>query len=735
MLYALAEAQAQLTFDRLHEGRPLRGAVHSYDPMRGRLRVTLRPGVAEALREALPAGTRLRYATAVRHESYVLDGALATWRGDSLELGDPGWAVLSDRRAAPRQAVGSRVHIEGRDFQVLDVSSRGLAVADPEGHLPAEGRVRYGLPGGPESTALVCYSSDGRVGLMCLGDAQAWPPPLQEARLEHLPALIEAQRVTPAERVEFGRLVGLWSEAGEGPRMAIVVAPAFAKTKECTALLAQMLCASFAASGRAVSVLRIDFSNALGESHRDRAHWRAGHETVGLLPSACVEDLRCAVDYALERSGALDCALIGASFSGPLCLRAAVTHPGVTALAQLMGGSDLQDLIRAATGGVDYIARARAGLGGELESLLGVLSDTRRWAGDALEHELAGLADAQLDASRLRVPLLWVQGDYDAFVNARRVRALLGAASGPRKLVTVPTGHVPSRSAEARLSYAPVIRFLLAQLGAEARLAAPDEASCARQEALEWSRAPRARLASPADYWRDYMLGEGGGLGFEVLAMTREYRAFMAAQTDLLQGPVVHDLGGGLGHALPHLAAGGVGEVHLYDLVAELLPRARARGRDLGLRVHTEVWDASEGVPELGEAREVLLSLFLSVLQQPLDFLRALYAALPIGATVVASSICPDADLSKVYAGLMADVEAGAIAPPEGWDRARLREAVRAYMNSAAWLLRLTEEGTFTLYDASGLAGLLRAAGFEIRSATPAFGAPPRAVIVHAIKS
>jgi hypothetical protein len=129
------------------------------------------------------------------------------------------------------------------------------------------------------------------------------------------------------------------------------------------------------------------------------------------------------------------------------------------------------------------------------------------------------------------------------------------------------------------------------------------------------------------------------------------------------------------------------------------------------------------------------MSLFLSCLPDPLAFLRRLHAALPSGAWLVASSIRPDADLSGIYTSLIEEIGQGLVPPPEGVSSDDFLSGVREYMSSAAWLLRLADEGTFRFFEENGLLQLFTTAGFSVEHVTTAFGTPPRAVILAARKN
>ncbi|MFN7954433.1 MAG: ATP-binding protein [bacterium] len=711
MLESLVAEQAPLTFARMYAGRAVTARAIGYDAGRRHLRVALENP------HALGApGDYLCYSTFARHESFSMDGYLLGFESHEARLSLPALCAATDQRAQDRLALDLdstlSVVIEGRTLPIFDVSPRGFSYFERE--------LR------PEHEVGKILDVDLDFGDGCIGHervavrhhrAQPWggftvgvtfleggaARPVADARLtieEDYPgtdlAPREAIRPYAADRVEFRagsrKLVGLWTEVEHpGPASVVVIPPAWAKTKESTSLLAQVLAASFDANLRHLAVLRLDYSNALGESDKDPEFREPGKETLGLTFSACVEDVRAAVDFAHHKLATPPraTALVGMSFSGPLCLRAAVEELRVTTLVELMGASDIQDLVRMASGGIDYVAKHRAGIHGDVQNVLGLLADTDRWSADGIRHRLVFLQDAQADAAKLTVPILWVHGVYDAFVNVNRIRSILDCApTVERKLVTVPCGHIPTKSTEAVISFVPVIRHLLAAVDVlDPVIAVPTREQAERVTAAEWAAAPRSQLASPRDYWRGYMLGEeGGSLGFDVLAATREYRELMQRQVELLaigDDDWVHDVGGGMGHSIPFLARlpRRPRGVIAYDLVPQVLEQAARRAAALGVPFTAEEWDAACEPPpaSLHAARAVLMSLFLSCLPDALGFLRRLHAVLPEGACVVASSIRPDADLSGVYTRFIEDIAAGVVAPPEGTTAGALARRARIH--------------------------------------------------------
>jgi len=750
ILGGLARSDAALTFSQLHRGRPLAGRCVAYAPETARLQVALPAGVEPELE-----GEPVWACAVLEHESVLLKLAPLD-AGAGRVVFQAERLLLTQRRADERQPLpGAWVEVAGQRLPIRDISSRGLAaVAGPGCPLapgvPAAAVLHRGRGDAEPVTLLPRYrrpsGDEWLIGASLLPpEILADRPPLEELRWRQeavgarlLPAAV------PTEKIHFGeperRLVGSWNEAaGPGPKTLVVIPPAWGRTKESSALLAQLIAASFAAAGRHAAVLRFDYAETLGESHRSCVE--TGREALHFTVTGGVADIRRAVDVGAARLGDCRVALVGMSFSGPFCLRVAATDPRVTCLAQLMGASDIQDLIRTATGGIDYVARYRAGIHSGPQNVLGLITDPDRWCADGLEAGMLELAGAQRDAALLRVPVLWICGDHDAFVNVERVRSVLEASPAPRRcLARLACGHVPSKTREAVFAAGPLLQFLLdpdTPGEASIALALPEQGALEAAVAAEWAAAPRARLEAPRDYWRGYMLGkDAGALGYEVLTLTREYRDMMARQVALLEPRpegAVHDLGGGLGHSLPHLAENGPLTVNLYDLVPQLLDTARRRWRGLPLTLHTHPWDATGPLPEaLLGADRVLMSLFLSVLPEPRALLERLAGALAPGAVVVASSVRPDADLSVVYTRLVQDVIDGRVAPPAGWSPQGLVQAIRDYMSSAAWLLRLAEEGTFRLYEPADFAALFTSAGFTVEAVELGFGDPARAVIIRA---
>jgi hypothetical protein len=113
---------------------------------------------------------------------------------------------------------------------------------------------------------------------------------------------------------------------------------------------------------------------------------------------------------------------------------------------------------------------------------------------------------------------------------------------------------------------------------------------------------------------------------------------------------------------------------------------------------------------------------------------RELHRALRSGGRLVISSNRPNSDMSEIFAKLVEDAACGRASPPAGMERGRFLGELRAYSNSAAFLLRLTEEQTFRFFGPEELRGMLEQAGFQHVELRPTFGNPPQAYVATGVK-
>ena len=409
-----------------------------------------------------------------------------TRRPPSSRFSDPSRILLIET---------DRLH---REAQVEDCSAEGLGVrlAQTESRVSRHFRVRFidGGRSGSEADAELRHQApdSARPGWTRLGLALSnygSPSPLPVVhRAEVLPgrildrarrrwsilaqgagyasarvirSLIPRRRQGPEIRVvryqnERGeRLVGIIDSWGDTRgATAVVIAPAWGRTKETLLPLARTIVETFRAASHPVVVLRFDGIRKRGESHNDPDCLEAGTEHHHFTFSQGVRDISATLDF-LERSAEL------APSRTVLVTFSAAAIDGRTALARELpdriagwasveGASDLQSAMRVISGGVDYVGGVERGVSFGFQEILGVEVDIDLAGRDAIAHKLAFLEDARRDLAQISQPITWFHGAHDAWMDLDRVKDILARGDTRRRqLVVIPTGHQLQSSRQA----------------------------------------------------------------------------------------------------------------------------------------------------------------------------------------------------------------------------------------------------------------------------------------------
>jgi len=571
-----------------------------------------------------------------------------------------------------------------------------------------------------------------------------------------------------APRLPAIRIVDFENRAGESLRgildangetrgaPAVIIPPAWGRTKETLMPLALAVVAAFRQAGEPVVVLRFDGIRKRGESFRDPECRAPGRDHHRFSFTQGVRDIQTSMDF-LERSPEFrsrEFYLLSFSASSVEARRAARIDPRVKGWIAVVGTADCQSMMRVISGGLDYVRGNKLGIPFSYQEVLGVEVDMDYAAEDAKRERLSALEDSRADFAQIQVPITWFHGRHDAWMDPERVKdALSRGDTSRRRFIEIPTGHMLKSSQEAietfQLAACELGRMVL---GRELRPALPDLSLVERRGRAERARLPR-EAGDVRQFWKDYLVGRDETLGIELMTSITPYEELMQEQLRQLAlrpGARVADVGSGTGALALHLAQRPSAPLPLQIVALDFVRAGhlRARERLAGVAAPAELaLDCVEADLDLAGARRIpladaaldaaLASLFLSYVRAPDLLLRELRRVLRPGGRLVLSSLRRDADMSRLYTEGVLELKAGRSAQVLGQpvDEEVVERAARAYLNQASRLLDLEESGRFRFYDGEELSALVRRAGFRVLGVAKAMGDPAQAVIVAAERS
>jgi ubiquinone/menaquinone biosynthesis C-methylase UbiE/pimeloyl-ACP methyl ester carboxylesterase len=537
---------------------------------------------------------------------------------------------------------------------------------------------------------------------------------------------------------------------------AVVIPPAWGKTKETLLPLAASIVSTFRAVDEPVVVLRFDGIRKRGESHLDPECLEPGAENTRFTFSQGAEDIHTALDFLESSPEFKPYKSILVSFSGAsIDSRRAVAMDRsrrLCAWISVVGAGDLQSMMRVISGGVDYLGGVSRGIGFGVQDILGLLVDVDTSSRDALDHHMAFLEDSRCDFSSISVPVTWIHGQYDAWMDASRARHVLSFGNqGNRRFIEIPTGHQLRASSDAMSAFGLIAqeaaRFLL---GKPVEPTPPSLVDLQRRIQAERNRLPK-RNVEVRKFWERYLLGGDSHIGMELLTSTRHYRNFTRTIVEELQlqpGSRVLDLGAGTGtlaQALirEHNVAGPRVEILQVDYVRRALQRAREQcaGQssrhspslvelvsDLEMSVESAYLPLADGSVD-----RIAATLLLNYLRNPDRLLHEAHRVLRPGGRMVVTTLRPDADISRICVDGAAELRQGLAQREFGEEGVRvLDESIRHVISDAARILDFEELGLFRFWDKAELLRMIRKNGFRVISISSIFGSPPQAIKITA---
>ncbi len=582
--------------------------------------------------------------------SYSFSLSLVQRRGQRLVTSIPSMIVFSERRTRERREAppGSVIRwpsgvVGGQDeaeFRLVDISDHGLAFAAPHGALlmvgtPLEGAsilihgrrtvlqnaeirnlrliedttgswVRVGVAFGTSPVGRVTRTTrraqpTSRFGRFFERVRTLVSVVFQRGRQRILGNTDTAQRVVL--RSGALPLVGLLDRTTDEPgRLAaplVIIVPGFAGRKEQMAFLAGILVEGFQRQNADIAVLRLDGTNNLGESGKDPECRGDGMHTLHYTISGVIDDLATAVAWAKKNPLVDPSHIVIVSVSmGSIGVRQYLTRPDATEVSlwvSFMGAPDAIDAIRNVSGNIDLHSYVERGEKLGIVSLAGVLTDGDHFWEDMRRLSAASLDDSKRDMAKIRSDVVWLRGRYDAFMDPRRVDAVMSVpSSGAREIIDVESGHLPRTGAEAVAQFLGLTERIWAEVADRpfGRFT-PSIGRLAMKAETEWKSVRREPLTDRAEWWRSYLLDEQGP-GFDILEYAPSYVEFMdiSAARTLEAGPDIKvlELGAGTGNLTRRLLERGA-TVTAVDLVPEALDVLRGKCAPHSPRLETAVVD------------------------------------------------------------------------------------------------------------------------------------------------
>jgi ubiquinone/menaquinone biosynthesis C-methylase UbiE/pimeloyl-ACP methyl ester carboxylesterase len=745
--------------------------------------------------------------------SFLLDGqphffsAPLIERGDgTLVTGIPAVVYLAERRdhlrRPPNGADSRRVSLTGSgteaiSAEIADVSVEGLGVVLDEARAPelnSSWAIRFidGDRAGERAFGEVRQreACPDRVGWTRIGLGVSASPRGMEVKRESLQtAVTPSVRRNGARRLKVIsagvqmalnnarervfrtklalpeiRVVDFENTAGEsiraivdswGPSIGattVVIPPAWGRTKESLMPLASCLVAAFRGAGQPIVVIRFDGIRKKGESFNEPDCQAPGADHHKFTFSQGVRDIQATLDF-LDRSQEFkpsSTLLISFSAASIESRAAVAADPRIDGWISVVGAADLQQMMRVISGGVDFAAGMARGMRFGMQEILGIEVDMDLAGLDAIEHQLVYMEDSRRDMAAIHVPVTWIHGSFDAWMDSDRALDILSRGdSANRRFIEVPTGHMLKTSGEALETFQLISREVARiSLGQSIEPKLPDLAALDLRRRAERQRLP-ARSPDLQAFWKDYLIGRDETLGIELMHSITPYRNLMEAQVAglaLTPGCRVADLGCGTGAFPRHLIAHGSApniQVIALDYVREGLKRARSRILEGvnpgGLRISFLECDLDTGarqhmVPIRSESVDaVLAALLISYVSDPHHLLTEMMRILKPGGRLVLSCLRKDADMSRLYTDGIAELRKGQARELLGaGSEKRIDAQARAYLNQASRLLDFEEDGTFRFWDAGDIEQMAERAGFISVTSQRSLGSPPQAVVVSA---
>jgi SAM-dependent methyltransferase len=403
-----------------------------------------------------------------------------------------------------------------------------------------------------------------------------------------------AKRPPDVIRLENGKgeeIVGLLNTSlplDADPLPVVIIPPAFGKTKETLFALAQTIVENFYLRGKSIAVIRFDGVRRKGESHKDQDASEPPLEMIHASFTDGADDIKAVVDWLdlnprLKPSSVILLSFSLSALDARIVLRDDTYRPKIKYWISCMGTPEFGHLMTRVNCGLDFLEQHQLGIQLGVMPVLGNLVHVDAYVADGVANGVATLEQARRDMARLDLPITWIYGEHDHWVKPEFIRDIMSVQSNaPREVISVPIGHNARTSEEALQLFGHVATLIYRFLYRDSlRPVAPHKKDMEIMRRGEKDRIPPRSLKNRRDYWNRYLIGEERLIGFDVMALSDDYRGLMDDQIgalDLHSTDRLLDLGGGTGNFLEQLLERGAGFPKRVT-VADLIPAAMSQAR------------------------------------------------------------------------------------------------------------------------------------------------------------
>jgi len=375
----------------------------------------------------------------------------------------------------------------------------------------------------------------------------------------------------------------------------IILPPAFGKKKEALSPLVSTLITNARCLNKEIVTIRYDGINRPGESYNEEMLPKRGFEMLYYRISQGQDDLQATIEYVHDNSLFKPSHIIVVAFSmSALDVRKLVSKSAghmVDYVINVMGVSCGQSAFKNMTGGLDIIGYYKLGIKNGLFGILGHMLDLDNLAEDLINHKYAYMTDARLDMSKISIPILWIYGKYDKWIDEKEVKELMGIESkGSREVIEIPTGHNIRSSEDAIKTYKLITSWIHKKLYNEKiRPLEPDRDNLVHLIAYERERIASSEEFNSEEYWKQYLIGKkGNSFGYDFYKNIKEFRDFLTLESklaDLKDKERIVDMGCGTGLLVENMLNLAVNQQRdirnaqliMIDLIKEALDKTKTK--------------------------------------------------------------------------------------------------------------------------------------------------------------